>query len=120
MNPVSISASVLTFIHAASAVTLSVRGFVESIKYASTKLSDLDHELSRLSGHLTSIDGAMAQCKRTNALLSAVTDDIWYKSLAAAKDCNDSLNELEDLVARIKRGMEAPRLWRSVPSCIFG
>ncbi|KAK3984000.1 hypothetical protein QBC44DRAFT_200655, partial [Cladorrhinum sp. PSN332] len=115
MDPLSISASVLTLIQAAAATTSCLQKFIKSVRRADSRLSDLCNELITLAGFLDAIDRSVKQFQQSNALLSPINDDIWRQSLIALEDCQTSLSELEELVTKVKNGRDrsrSTRLWR--------
>ncbi|KAK4230334.1 hypothetical protein QBC38DRAFT_346034, partial [Podospora fimiseda] len=115
MDPLSISASVLTLIQAAAATTSYLQKFIKSVRKADSRLSDLCNELTTLAGFFDAIDRSVKQFQQTNPLLSPINDDIWRQSLIAVEDCQASLSELEVLVNKFKNGSDlsrSTRLWR--------
>ncbi|KAK3380894.1 hypothetical protein B0H63DRAFT_415614 [Podospora didyma] len=113
MDPLSISASVVTLVQVAGLATSSLSELIRSARQADSRLAKLCAEVSALAGFLDAVDRTLKQCQQRNILLSPVDEDVWQQSRSSLGDCQTLLTELEVLIAKIKRKRRPTRLWRS-------
>lgn len=97
MDPLSITASAITLVEAAT----NIYRFFDSVRHADKGFAALYVELRTLSGFLKSIDKAHEDFCRNPLLLVSVDRDLWEQSHIALNDCQQTLDELEALIGRI-------------------
>ncbi|RYP47112.1 hypothetical protein DL768_006786 [Monosporascus sp. mg162] len=101
MDPLSITASAITLIGAASTITIPLYGFLKSHRNVDSRITGLCDELARLESFLEEVDRTLKGCQ--SASLAFVDDDLWRQSELALVDCQVTLTDLAALVEKIKR-----------------
>ncbi|KAK8070363.1 hypothetical protein PG997_010566 [Apiospora hydei] len=97
MDPLTITTSIITLVDA----TAKVYQFLQSVRYADTHYATLRNELSTLTGLLRSISGIFQDCRRHHFALAAIDKTVWDQSRIAITDCQQTIDDLGALVARI-------------------
>ncbi|RYP34024.1 hypothetical protein DL767_004466 [Monosporascus sp. MG133] len=100
MDPLSITASAITLIGAASTLATPLYGFLKSHRNVDSRITGLCDELARLECFLGEVDRTLKGCQSPN--LALVDDDLWRQSELALIDCQVTLTDLTALVEKIK------------------
>ncbi|ETS75383.1 hypothetical protein PFICI_12327 [Pestalotiopsis fici W106-1] len=97
MDPLSITASVLTLTDAVA----RVYRFLQSVHYADAGYSGLCVELNNLIGFSRSISRALQGCQRHPMALAPIDEDVWKQSRNAIRDSQQAIDDLNALIKRI-------------------
>ncbi|TDZ40513.1 hypothetical protein CTRI78_v010265 [Colletotrichum trifolii] len=105
MDPLSITASVVTLVEAAGIVTKSLHGFVLALRTADDRLNGLCDEMMHLTEFLLSVGKLSSKYDKQD--LDLVEEDLWSQSDSAIDNCEITLNELKVLVGKISDGADS-------------
>jgi len=111
MDPLSITASTITLIQAAGAVSSALYEFVATFRNADTRVASLCTQLSRLIRFLEAVDRTLRKCRGPLSLAS-MDEDLWRQSALSLEDCKITLEELAIFINRIKAAAKSPGLFR--------
>ncbi|TDZ36673.1 hypothetical protein C8035_v005040 [Colletotrichum spinosum] len=112
MDPLSITASVVTLVEAAGIVTKSLHGFVLALRTADDRLNGLCDEMMHLTEFLLSVGKLSSKYDKQD--LDLVEEDLWSQSDSAIDNCEITLNELKVLVGKISDGADSKRFgWKA-------
>lgn len=98
MDPLSITASVLTLMGAASK-TCEVLQFISR---ADEDVNSLCVEVSGLESILHSVQAALKKCGGKPLNLASIDEDLWRRIDITLADCGEALDEMAQLVRRIQ------------------
>ncbi|OHE91153.1 hypothetical protein CORC01_13564 [Colletotrichum orchidophilum] len=101
MDPLSVTASVITLIEASGILTKSLYGFIHGLKTVDTRVTRLCEELTNLTDLLEAVERTLKECRSFD--LADVEDDLWQQSNIALADCQATLNDLKMLLAKVKK-----------------
>lgn len=108
MDPLSITASVLTLLSAANGVCT----LLQSVRNADRGLQSLVKEVISLNGFLRSIEKALEECRGNPYALTHIDPDLWKESKIALSDCQKTLGELDSVLSGPKRPSRSNTLFR--------
>ncbi|TDZ16292.1 hypothetical protein Cob_v010624 [Colletotrichum orbiculare MAFF 240422] len=112
MDPLSITASVVTLVEAAGIATKSLHGFVLALRTADDRLNGLCDEMMHLTEFLLSVGKLSSKYDKQD--LDLVEEDLWSQSDSAIDNCEITLNELKVLVGKISDGADSKRFgWKA-------
>ncbi|KAI1138259.1 hypothetical protein F5Y05DRAFT_413573 [Hypoxylon sp. FL0543] len=97
MDPLSITASVITLIDAAKKAYC----LLQSIRHADTELAALCKELRTFTDYLQSIAGALGDKSKSPLALAAIHKELREQTEIALEDCKKTLDGLTELVGRM-------------------
>jgi hypothetical protein len=97
MDPISITASVITLAEAVA----KVHRFLQSIRHADAGYDALCNELYSLTGFSQSIAKTLQGCQRHPLALAPIDEDVWKQSRNAITDSQQTIDDLNALVKRI-------------------
>lgn len=98
MDPLSITASAITLVDAAT----TIYRFFDSVRHADKGFAALCIELRTLTGFLKSIDKTHEDFCRNPLSLVSVDRELWEQSKIALDDCQRTLDQLANLIERIR------------------
>ncbi|KAI1177657.1 hypothetical protein F4777DRAFT_187054 [Nemania sp. FL0916] len=108
MDPLSITASVITLIDAAN----KVYSVLQSVRHADRSLQALSKEVNTLNGFLGSIEKALEDCRTNAYALTHIDPALWKQSKVALSDCQQTLNEIASIFIEPKRPTRSNTLFR--------
>lgn len=111
MDPLSITASTITLIQAAGAVSSTLYEFAKTFRNADSRVEALSSQLSRLIKYLEAVDRTLRSC-RGRLSLASMDDDLGRQSALSMEDCKTTLDELAAFISRIKAIAKSPGLFR--------
>ncbi|KAK7946018.1 uncharacterized protein PG986_010339 [Apiospora aurea] len=97
MDPLSITASVITLVDASA----KVYQFLQSVRHADAQYAALCNDLNILTGLLRSISKTFQDCRGNRLALAAIDHTVWDQSRIAINDCQKTIDELSSLVGRV-------------------
>ncbi|SPO06351.1 uncharacterized protein DNG_09040 [Cephalotrichum gorgonifer] len=100
MDPLSITASTITLIHAAGAIATSLHRLSDALRTAESRVTALCDELSNLTAFLEAVKQSLKGCSSLD--LAAVDEDLWRQTEVVMADCQTTLDELGLLVDSIR------------------
>ncbi|KAF3012223.1 hypothetical protein E8E14_009965 [Neopestalotiopsis sp. 37M] len=98
MDPLSITASTITLIEAAT----KIYRFLSEISEAGAKFTELCTELNHLTDVLQSINAVRRDAQKNVLAFAPVEQDLWTQSEIAFSDCEKTLDDLASLIEKIK------------------
>jgi hypothetical protein len=98
MDPLSITASTITLIEAATKICR----FLSEISEAGAKFTELCTELNHLTDVLQSINAVRRDAQKNVLAFAPVEQDLWTQSEIAFSDCEKTLDDLASLIEKIK------------------
>ncbi|KAK1538955.1 uncharacterized protein CCOS01_00269 [Colletotrichum costaricense] len=101
MDPLSVTASVITLIEASGILTKSLHGFIHGLKTVDARVTKLCEELKNLTDLLEAVERTLKECRSFD--LAHVEEDLWQQSNIALADCQATLNDLKMLIAKVKK-----------------
>ncbi|KAI3326120.1 hypothetical protein HD806DRAFT_532776 [Xylariaceae sp. AK1471] len=108
MDPLSITASVLTLLGAAN----NVYNVLQSVRHADRGLQSLVREVNSLNGFLRSIEKALEDCRGNPYALTHIDPCLWKESKIALSDCQGTLDELGSVLGGPKKPSRSNTLFR--------
>jgi hypothetical protein len=108
MDPLSITASVLTLLGAAN----SVYNALQAVRHADRGLQSLVREVDSLNGFLRSIEKALEDCRGNPYALTHIDPCLWKESKIALADCQRTLDELASVLSKPKKPFRSNTLFR--------
>ncbi|KAK1724199.1 uncharacterized protein BDZ83DRAFT_623860 [Colletotrichum acutatum] len=101
MDPLSVTASIITLIEASGILTKSLHGFIHGLKTVDARVTRLCEELKNLTNLLEAVEGALKDCRSYD--LAKVEEDLLQQSDIALADCQATLNDLKMLIEKVKK-----------------
>jgi hypothetical protein len=111
MDPLSITASTITLIQAAGAVSATLHQFITTLRNADARVSALCGQLSRLIKCLEAVDRTLKKCRGPFSLVS-MDEDLWRQSALSLDDCKTTLDELATFIDQIRAVAKSPCFFR--------
>ncbi|KAI1073592.1 hypothetical protein F5B20DRAFT_500153 [Whalleya microplaca] len=108
MDPLSVAASVITLVDAAS----KLYHLLQSIREADEKLEGLCTEIGRLTSFLRAINQALEKCRNSPFSLTTVDQDLWEQSEIALSDCKEIVDEMTPILYRLKTPVRSSIIFR--------
>jgi hypothetical protein len=108
MDPVSLTASLITLIEGAS----TIYRFVHTVRGADQGFAALCVELGTLNDFLTSINKAYQEFSLHPLALVTIGQNLWAQCRNALMDCQKTLDELSQLAERMRAPMRSNTVFR--------
>ncbi|KAK1658472.1 hypothetical protein BDP55DRAFT_682700 [Colletotrichum godetiae] len=101
MDPLSVTASIVTLIEASGVLTKSLHSFIHGLRTVDARVTRLYDELKNLTNLLASVEMVLKDCRSYD--LDRVEEDLLLQSDIALADCQATLNGLKMLIEKVKR-----------------
>lgn len=87
-------------------VSGTIYELISTFTNADVRVSALCTELSTLISFLEAVERTLKECREQPLSLASMDEEMWYQSGLSLADCKVTLNDLQDLINKIKASVK--------------